>query len=130
MIRRSAPLKRGRTPLKRTPVKRVRRKPRRGSEQDPPYLAWLRTQPCVVCLKLGRDQASFSDPAHVGVRGLGQKSPGREVAPLCIEHHRRESPIGHHQLGKNFWATYGLERDIVLAQLNEQYEREELGIVK
>lgn len=67
----------------------------------------------------------MTEVAHVGERGLGQKCSDRETVPLCAEHHRT-GPHAHHVLGKNFWDCHGLDRDAIIAKLNEQY-REETG---
>jgi hypothetical protein len=66
---------------------------------------------------------SRTEAAHVGVRGLGQKSSDRSAIPLCAEHHRlgRDS---HHRLGKRFWEHHGLDRDALIAELNRRYEEE------
>lgn len=124
-----------------------RRKPRRRPVvvSDPAYRNFIASMPCVLCyrelylwmrgtLKLaevremagrclyGR-QKSRTEVAHVGERGRGQKCPDSQAIPLCgIEHHR-EGPKSHHVLGKGFWAAHGLDRDAVIRQLQEAYER-------
>jgi hypothetical protein len=67
-----------------------------------------------------------SEAAHVGDRGLSQKCPDRQAIPLCKWHHT-EGPESHHRLGKQFWATWGIDRDALLAQLQERYEKEKLN---
>lgn len=123
-----------------------RSKPRRRPVlvSDPAYRNFIGSMPCRVCyeelyrwadgdLTLGdlRElshtvygrQKSRTEVAHVGDRGRGQKCPDSQAIPLCgIEHHR-EGPKSHHVLGKGFWAHHGLDREAVIRQLNEAYER-------
>jgi hypothetical protein len=75
--------------------------------EDPAYLAYVRTLPCLIC---GRGP---SDPAHIraaaphyGKRytGKGEKPDDKWVLPLCRRHHdaqHRESELG-------WWAGMGL----------------------
>jgi hypothetical protein len=44
------------------------------------YLAWIRTQPCLVCGRTGGIEA-----AHTGPHGVGQKSPDTSAIPLCAQ---------------------------------------------
>jgi hypothetical protein len=53
---------------------------------------------------------------------MSQKCSDRETIPLCAKHHR-EGPESHHKLGKKFWEYHGLDRDALIKQLNEEYER-------
>src|SRR5579862_8878109 len=57
------------------------------------YLAWIRTQPCLIC---GRTR--WIEAAHTGLRGPAQKSSDYSAIPLCAAHHRtgRDS---YHRLG-------------------------------
>lgn len=105
---------------------------KRGPKQDPEFMEFVHEFGCVVChegilLRDGpscRIQQSRTEGAHVGARGLGQKCEGREVLPLCgIEHHRL-GPQSHHVLGKRFWEAHGLDKDKLLAELNELFEAE------
>ena len=134
--------------IKRTPLKRKPRKPRKEGMDDPEYLAWLRTWPCWICLRkhlaaegfpffraidlrYRRDMAVAgvanicgpTEAAHVGVRGLGRRCSDREAMPLGHNHHQH-SPESHHVLGKNFWKHHGLDRDTVLAILHDIYAKE------
>jgi hypothetical protein len=145
MIQRRNYLKR--SPLKRKPAKRP------AGFADPEYLAWLRTWPCYVCLfracveqsvpfwkvitnKLSRDnfvngtmwECGRTEAAHVGTRGLRQKCKDREAMPLGQKHHLHQTagggPESHHSLGGKFWEHHGLERESVIAILNELYHQE------
>ena len=80
-------------------------KPARSSA----YLAWIRTQPCVVC---GRTR--WIEAAHTGLRGLGQKSSDFSAIPLCGAHHRTAKD-SYHRLGhRKFAQLHNLDiRDIV-----------------
>ena len=97
--------------------------------KDPAYLAWLHEQPCVLCAYRYPGpgptlsvQLSRTEAAHVGVRGLSQKSSDRDAIPLCgIEHHR-EGKYSIHKLGKDFWKFHGIDRDALIAELNAEYQ--------
>ena len=51
--------------------------------RDPLYLRFIKSLPCVACLK------TWSvDPCHTGPHGIGQKSCDLSCIPLCRRHHR------------------------------------------
>jgi len=111
------------TPLHRTALKR---KPRRFVV--PPevlaYWEWIREQPCVVPVCCGWWRPMMQrriEVAHVGMRGLGQKSDPMEVIPLCRFHHGREFPYSHHVLGKLFWKIHNLDRYALIRRFKTQY---------
>jgi hypothetical protein len=105
--------------------------------KDKKYVAFVGSLPCVVCeSRLKRSdgyiphsgtvwvcQVGRSEVAHVGDRGLSQKSSDRETIPLCAEHHRTGKDA-HHVLGRKFWQHHGLDRDTLIAELNARYEQE------
>src|SRR5882672_9675230 len=115
----------------RKPIpKRRKGPPRRGRVYDEAYLAFIRKRVCVACFEQlinnpewqsGHVQKSRTEAAHVGLRGLSQKCSDRETIPLCREHHT-EGKTSAHKLGKNFWKYHGIDRDKLIAQLNERYE--------
>lgn len=112
---------------------------RNKTGKDPDYLAFIRDLPCLMCLAsaeavrasqfelnfagwLGRSrvQATPTEAAHVGDRGLSQKCPDRETIPLCAQHHR-EGKDSAHRLGRNFWKHWGLDRDTLIEVLQQKY---------
>lgn len=110
--------------ISRSPIKRRRPgKPRRGRVRDPKYLAWLREQWCAICEFRPGSEAGTGhiEAAHVGERGLGQKSDDRAAIPLCVRHHRTGAD-SHHVLGKKFWAHHRLDRDLLVAACNAEFE--------
>lgn len=99
MIRRRKPLARSKKPLKRSPLtqghaptrtKRVpkkRSKPRRiVGVRCPELVAWIRTQPCHVCAKFGREQYKPTECSHMP-KGR-QSGDWNNCWPLCENHHR------------------------------------------
>lgn len=77
------------------------------------YLAWIRTQPCVVCGSRWGIEAS-----HTGPHGLGQKSSDLSAIPLCHKHHRtgRDS---YHKLGaRRFAEVHNLDIPEIVRRLN------------
>src|SRR6267142_2138 len=90
--------------MKRTPVRKKRKgPPRRGRVIDADYKAFIAAQPCMVCIKgrteRGIPQASRTEVAHVGTRGLSIKCSDRETVPLC-SHHHRTLKTSIHMIGK------------------------------
>jgi hypothetical protein len=98
--------------------------PRLDPKRDAGYLAWLRSLPCIVCAKWRLPRLRFNpiEAAHVGERGIGQKCPDRQAAPLCVEHYRT-GRYSHHALGKRFWDFWKLDRHELIADLNAEFER-------
>lgn len=114
-----------RKPLARStkPIPRKRKGPaRRGQVKDPAYLEFVAGHRCRACMAWESPQSTPTEAAHVGVRGYGQKCDDREAIPLCERHHRT-GPLAHHVLGKKFWAYHGLDREKLIADLNEEYTK-------
>jgi hypothetical protein len=81
--------------------------------RNPPYLAWIRTQPCVVC-----GQTQWIEAAHTGPHGLGQKSPDLSAIPLCAKHHRTGKD-SYHKLGpRKFAEVHNLNVPTIVKRLN------------
>ena len=88
---------------------------RQPREEDPAYLAYVRTLPCTICRRPGP-----SDPAHLrtGARqynkpitGLQRKPDDRWVLPLCRVHH--DDQHRHNEL--EWWARQGYPDPFALA---------------
>jgi len=80
---------------------------------SPKYLAWIRTQPCLVCGSIRRIEA-----AHTGPHGLGQKSPDTSAVPLCAAHHRTAKD-SYHRLGpRRFAEIHNLDLAAIVRRLN------------
>ena len=98
--------------------------------RDPKYLAWIRTMPCIVCLKrcgtllVQNLQETQTEAAHVGDRGFRQKCSDRETLPICAGHHRTFT-TSQHVLGKAFWNFWHLDREALIAAYNLAYEERE-----
>jgi hypothetical protein len=82
-------------------------KPIRSKER----LAFIRSLPCCVSGRTDRVEA-----AHVGRRGMGQKSSDFETIPLNVLYHREQHRIGL----RAFCRTYSLNLDELLTMLNEK----------
>ena len=77
------------------------------------YLAWIRTQPCVVCGERRGVEAS-----HTGPHGLGQKSPDTSAIPLCAKHHRTGND-SYHRLGpRRFAQVHNIDIPALVRRLN------------
>jgi hypothetical protein len=77
------------------------------------YLAWIRTQPCLVC---GRTR--WIEAAHTGLRGLGQKSSDTSAIPLCASHHRTGKDSYHRLGARQFAQTHNLDIAAIVRRLN------------
>ncbi len=80
---------------------------RKSRMKNPKYLAWIRTQPCVIC------ENPHTEAAHlrlgdmiVGKRhtGLGEKPDDKWAIPLCSYHHRKQ----HSGNEGVFWRDHGI----------------------
>ena len=81
--------------------------------RNPKYLAWIRTQPCVVC-----GARRGIEAAHTGPHGLGQKSPDTSAIPLCPTHHRTGKD-SYHRLGpRKFGQIHNLDIAAIVRRLN------------
>lgn len=99
--------------------------------KDPRYRRFIAGLPCCICHLLAQavkdpvvnviEQATRTEIAHVGERGLSQKCPDRETIPLCVWHHRT-GPESAHRAGVRFWQIWGLDKDELIRVLNERYD--------
>ena len=81
--------------------------------RNPRYLAWIRTQPCLVC-----GSTRWIEAAHTGPHGLGQKSPDTSAVPLCAGHHRSGND-SYHRLGpRKFGEVHNLDLAAIVRRLN------------
>ena len=124
-LRRTVPLQRG-LPPKRTAVRKMRIRPRRGRERCPHYLAWIRTLGCVVCSRVS-GRATVAEAAHtnaLGPRGMSQKSSDFSAVPLCSGHHR-EDPDSYHRLGEQeFSRKHGIDLQEIVLRLQRRFWRQ------
>ena len=79
--------------------------------RDPAFLAFVRSLPCSICYRTRGVEA-----AHIGRRGMAQKSSDREAIPLCSLHHREQHRIGLRQ----FSTSYELDIPALVEQLNQR----------
>lgn len=121
-LRRKTPLKRGSAMKARAPIKKRRSGgPRRGRLVDPEYMAWLATQPPLVC---GNGRLTIHH-----VRRCGEPKNDRRTIPLPEDKHLIQH--GPHTsieaLGKEkFEALYGVDLEAAIVDYNRRYE-EEMG---
>lgn len=100
--------------------------------KDKAYLAFIRSQPCILCDEriewrafingIPYRQTSLTEAAHVGERGLSQKCSDRETIPLCCAHHRTGKD-SHHVLGKQFWEHHQINKEAVISGYNRLFEK-------
>jgi hypothetical protein len=126
VIPRKKPLKRSTKPIKRSPVRTRRTKPRRRAGACRPYLDWLKEQPCGITGMLtgfliegrvglvGRLLRVHVDPAHVRTKRLG----GDLYNAISLARHLHEE---QHQIGiPAFEAKYGVSmKELAIAQTEE-----------
>jgi hypothetical protein len=116
-LRRTVPLQRGVPPTRRVPVPKMRSLPRRGPERSPEYLAWIRTLPCVVCLRV----SGWATVVEAGPRGMSQKASDFSAIPLCSGHHRRTLD-SYHRLGEQeFSHTHGIDLEGLVQALRSRF---------
>src|SRR5689334_12924934 len=105
-MKRSGPIRRKTRLRTFTPIKSKRLKPRRGPERNPEYRAWLRTQPCIACLRDPapgfRKGSSQIEAAHTANNGMSSKGTDSSCVPLCRSHHTESHRIGVKQFQAKF----------------------------
>jgi len=104
-----------------TRLRPYRLKPRRGRIEDPAYLRWIRSQPCMIG---NRDCRGLSDPHHVGHLGQARKNDYNAV-PLCRVHHDEVTKIHNGP----FEERYGVSFSAAIQGLNEEYRLTKRGRV-
>jgi len=97
-----------------------------GIPQNPKYLAFIRTQPCILNglatkFDLYRHVCSgVIEAAHTGMRGMKQKGADESALPMCCNAHR--TGIGaHHKTGRKFWEIWGIDRAQLVAKYNLKF---------
>ncbi len=98
-------------------MKLRQREPRKKDERR---LAWLRTQPCVICGAINTEAAHI----RVGSIGHGKRDTGMAEKPsdkwtvsLCNWHHRRQHAMNE----LDFWREVGM--DPFMTAIRQQPER-------
>lgn len=97
---------------------------RQDRKPDKPYLAWLHTRECAALFC--RRESPCKGPItahHAGDHGFGQKPPDSTAIPLCDAHHQNGPHAIHGKLGKNWWAFFRLDRDLLIADLQAEFEK-------
>lgn len=109
--------------VKRTWMKRHGKRTKRSrghlfeEGRDPTYLEYIRSFPCVICLKHGLNQKSRTQACHVKSRGAGGIDRGNTY-PGCGEHHDEQGMKGFRHMEKK----YGMNLANVALQLGLRYE--------
>ena len=103
-----SPLRRSRTAIARTPVKKVNRA-RKNREWLRAYgskerVQWVQAQPCCVTAyyAIHRD---LIDNVHIETGGTGRKADADSVVAMCRDHHRFLHTVGR----ETFEKSYGLK---------------------
>ena len=81
---------------------------RQPREEDPAFLAFVRTLPCLICARPGSDPAHLRSAApQYGKRqtGMAEKPSDCWVLPLCRFHHTEQ----HNRNELAWWASYGID---------------------
>lgn len=79
--------------------------------RDPKYLAYIRTQPCVICGSTDTERIHAHHTSGAG-RGTGIKSADYFAVPLCYLHHHEV-----HQQGCKCFEKHGIDVDRETARL-------------
>ena len=97
---------------------------RRKPTDDPDYLDWIRTLPCIVCQTKGERQTTPTTAHHHGPRAYSARVSDRRAIPLCFERHHLFGPAAVHVLGRRFEEYHEIDADELIRTLNESYERQ------
>ena len=105
--------------------------------QNPEFLAFVRTLPCILTGKTG--YATLGTPrqvfvhqcsgrieaSHVGRSGMRIKAADETCLPMCSRGHRT-GPLAHHKISSLFWSAWGLNKQVLVEQT--QQKAREAGI--
>lgn len=93
--------------------------------EDPAYLDFIRSKPCLVCGRPG------VDPHHQPEEGQGTmagKCSDYRATPLCsgIDGHHtgngtKAQPGSYHTMGRELYRRYGVDIEAEIARLNAEY---------
>lgn len=98
-----------------------------GVKQNPEYLAFIRTFPCILNglqeTESGRVHVCSGriEAAHTGMRGRGQKAADETALPMCVRAHRTGKD-SHHAGSRVFWWRWGLDREKLVQKFNDRWE--------
>ena len=91
------------------------RKPR---QRDEARLAWLRTQPCVICGDNTSSEAAHIRTGNLEVgkehTGMAQKPDDKWTVSLCGKHHREQHAFGNEL---EWWKCQGINPFILAMTL-------------
>ena len=124
--RRRTPLPRPTKPIARSAPRRSKRRTTTETVESTEYADFVRSLPCRVAVALGhhRQCQGRIHAAHVGPRGLGQKSACDELIPLCAWCHLRDS---HDHATRN--GALGFIASIPKAERQDWYD-DQIGQVR
>jgi hypothetical protein len=127
-----------RKPIRRRPPKR------KPGVDDPEYREYILGLPCAACWAAPyrrfasgevslryvqlcahgttMGQQSRTELHHAGDHAYGVRAPDRTGIPLCGEEHHREGEHSVHKMGLEFYPYHGLDRDILIRRLNEEFD--------
>jgi len=96
---------------------------------DPRYLKWIRTQPCMIPGCRNKAESHHENPE--GDSAMGGKCSDRRALPLCICHHTGGGttalPGSYHGLvkltGRAFLKHYGIDSEKKILQFNAEYDQ-------
>lgn len=93
-------------------------------KRDPKFLAWVRTQPCVVSGQTSTPENFVAIEAHhvrkSGHGGTGTKPDDSRAVPLRAIFHRE-----YHDIGKEaFELRYGVDLELEIVRLNREYAKQ------
>lgn len=87
----------------------------RAPLRDPRYLAWIRTLPCMACMRTP-SQAAHYRAGQAG--GIGLKPSDDRVTPLCFECHRSQHDVGE----RRWWRDVGIDPENAINLLRAAYD--------
>lgn len=115
------------TPGSSTRPKRAKKRVLRygGLPENPAFLAFVRTLPCILIgltayAPLGtlqiRHVCRFRvEASHVGRAAMGLKAADETCLPMCSEAHRL-GPFAYHKSAPIFWIVWGLNKERLVSE--------------
>lgn len=94
-------------------------------DRDPAYLAFLRTLPCLLCVR--GEQCTPTEAAHLGPHGISQKAPDYDAIPLCGGVHHREGRTSASVLGRRFLEFHGIDHRSITQEMRARFNNQSLN---
>jgi hypothetical protein len=109
--------------MKRSRIRPIRSKPRKGTELSPAYLDFMHTQRCLLAGRSDTVCEGMLNAHHVDLQLADPRNDYRTV-PLCEAHHLNGfGPDAIHKLGRTRWQEkFDIDLEVEIKRLRQEYQ--------